>query len=140
MKLRYLVAASLIFLGVGCTNNTTLSGSGETVSFDERAKCEELASKFRKEREDAKPLVGTYIQPVYGYSRKYNTCVYSGGVMQNNGKEDWTEYYIIDLLTNTIISSFDTNPSMSSSNDSGYYQKVESLKKELSDQSATRTN
>ena len=102
MKNIAVIASVLFLLGAGCQYEDAPQ-KNDDLSFEQRAKCEELGSRYRKEHESGENK-WSYFEPVYGYSQKRGTCLYLGGMIEKDSLQE----YLIDLLTNEKVAEYMT--------------------------------
>src|SRR3990172_12169804 len=99
-KVIFLAGVVLILLGTGCEKESTPQTvqKDTDITFQQREKCEELGSRYRKERE-SNAEGGSFFESTYGYSPKRNACLYVGGLIFGDSIQE----YVIDLLTNEKV-------------------------------------
>jgi amino acid transporter len=75
----------------------------KTTSLDLKIKCEEKGSNlYNQDIEDSNSEY-TVFNPEYYYNKKLDTCLYSGGILGNDG---YLEKWVKDSLTNKTLVNF----------------------------------
>lgn len=97
MKYVSALACILVLVGSGCQTGSATQGGSDS-SFEQRARCQDLGSRYRNDYE-SDVGAATFLEPIYGYSKYRNTCLYVGGLIADGSIQE----YVIDLLTNRKV-------------------------------------